>query len=353
MNARTEPAEAEPDASARPPLVRELLLVAGLFLVYKFGRRLATGHTGEAFHHARQVWDLERALHLPGEGGVQSLLLHGDTLVHLANTYYATVHFPATAAFLIWLYLRRPAHYVRVRRVLAALTGAALVLHLAFPLAPPRMLAATGLIDTARVYGPSVYGPPQSDHLSNQFAAMPSLHFGWALMLAIGLIAATRSRLRLLWLLHPLLTLLVIVGTANHYWLDTIVATALLGLALAVIRPPRPRTAALVRRRPAPGRAWRPVPAAAQAAPPPAGGEPGPVTGRSSAPAAGPVGARPADPAPEPPPPPPAGGRLLPAGGRTATGTGTGTGSVPGQVAPSSGPASAEIGRRRLLGAGR
>ncbi|KUL22954.1 phosphatase PAP2 family protein [Streptomyces regalis] len=237
MNGRTEPAQAETDAIARPPLVRELLLVVGLFLVYKFGRQLATGHTAEAFRNADRVWDLERAVHLPGEGSVQNLLLHGDTLIHLANTYYATVHFPATAAFLIWLYLRRPAHYVWARRVLAAVTAAALVVHLTFPLAPPRMPAATGLIDTGQVYGPSVYGSPETDHLSNQFAAMPSLHFGWALMVAIGLIVATRSRWRLLWLLHPLLTLLVIVGTANHYWLDAIVATAMLGLALAVIRP--------------------------------------------------------------------------------------------------------------------
>ncbi|MGY1579259.1 phosphatase PAP2 family protein [Streptomyces sp. MN13] len=238
MNARTEPAEAESDAIARPPLVREFLLVAGLFLVYKLGRRLATGHTPEAFRNAGRVWDLERAVQLPGEGAVQSLLMHGDTLVRVANTYYATVHFPATAAFLIWLYLRRPGHYVWARRVLAAVTGAALVLHLTFPLAPPRMLAAAGLVDTGRVYGPSVYGPPTTDSLSNQFAAMPSLHFGWALMLAIGLIAATRSRWRWLWLAHPLLTLLVIVGTANHYWLDSLVAGALVGVALTVLRPP-------------------------------------------------------------------------------------------------------------------
>ncbi|MFF5516099.1 phosphatase PAP2 family protein [Streptomyces coeruleorubidus] len=238
MNARTEPAPAGSDAIARPPLVRELLLVAGLFLVYKLGRQLATGHTVEAFHNAYRVWDFERAVRLPGEGAVQSLLLHGEGLVHLANTYYAAVHFPATAAFLIWLYLRRPAHYVWARRVLAAVTAAALVLHLLFPLAPPRMLAATGLVDTARVYGPSVYGSPATDSLSNQFAAMPSLHFGWALMVAVGLIVATRSRWRRLWLLHPLLTLLVIVGTANHYWLDAIVASALLGLALAAIHLP-------------------------------------------------------------------------------------------------------------------
>ncbi|MET7983058.1 MULTISPECIES: phosphatase PAP2 family protein [unclassified Streptomyces] len=227
------------DTAARPPLVRELLLVVGLFVVYKAGRLLATGRTDEAFADAHRVWGWERSLHMPGEGAVQTALLHSDTLVHLANTYYATVHFPATAAFLVWLYLRRPAHYVWARRVLALVTGAALVGHLAFPLAPPRLLAETGLVDTGRVYGPTVYGAhPAADALANQFAAMPSLHFGWALMVAIGLITVTRSRLRALWLLHPLLTLLVIVGTANHYWLDAVVATALLCVALAVVPPP-------------------------------------------------------------------------------------------------------------------
>ncbi|MPY64345.1 phosphatase PAP2 family protein [Streptomyces spongiae] len=269
MKARTEPAASEsdaairrraaPDSAARPPLVRELLLVVGLFLVYKFGRLLANGHTGEALRNAHRVWDWERALRLPDEATVQSVLLHGDGLAQLANSYYAVVHFPATAAFLVWLYLRRPTHYVWARRVLAAVTAAALLLHLVFPLAPPRMLDGTGLVDTAQVYGPSVYAAtPATDSLANQFAAMPSLHFGWALMVAIGLIAATRSRLRWLWLLHPLVTLLVIVGTANHYWLDAIGAAALLGLALAAIHLPH-RTATTAGRAPELVKADEPV----------------------------------------------------------------------------------------------
>ncbi|MZD22701.1 MULTISPECIES: phosphatase PAP2 family protein [Streptomyces] len=239
MECHTEPVEERAAATARPPLVREFLLVAGLFLVYKFGRTLADGHTAEAYRNAHLMWDWERLLRLPDEGSVQSALLHGDTLVHLANVYYATVHFPATVAFLVWLYLRRPAHYVWARRILTALTAAALLLHLTFPLAPPRLLDVAGLVDTGQVYGPTVYSAaPTTDSLANQFAAMPSLHFGWALMVAIGLIAATRSRWRVLWLLHPLVTLVVIVGTANHYWLDAIVAGTLLAAALAVIPLP-------------------------------------------------------------------------------------------------------------------
>ncbi|MEU2116321.1 phosphatase PAP2 family protein [Streptomyces sp. NPDC016459] len=248
--------------SARPPLLRELALVTALFLVYKCGRLFANGHETRAFRNADRVWDAERALHLPGEGTIQQLFLHGEPLIRAANTYYAAVHFPATLAFLVWLYARRPAHYVWSRRVLALVTAAALALHLLMPLAPPRMLAAGGLVDTARIYGPSVYGAtPETDSMANQFAAMPSLHFGWALMVAIGLIAATRSRHRFLWLLHPLVTLLVIVGTANHYWADALAAAALLGAALLVVRAPGRRAASPPPVQHAPGTA--PLPAGA------------------------------------------------------------------------------------------
>ncbi|WP_406186517.1 phosphatase PAP2 family protein [Streptomyces sp. NBC_01006] len=248
MSSHTTPAGPAdgPIPGPRRRLIRELLLVAGLFAVYKAGRMLSTDRTDEAFRNAGRIWDAERILHLPGEGAIQRLLLHGDALVHTANTYYAAVHFPATVLFLIWMYVRRPGHYLWARRVLAVLTGAALALHLAFPLAPPRMLGAAHLVDTAQVYGPSVYrAAPATDTMANQFAAMPSLHFGWALVLALGMIAATRSRLRVLWLLHPLVTLLVVVGTANHYWLDAIVATVLLGGALLIVPRPRVRSGSL------------------------------------------------------------------------------------------------------------
>jgi hypothetical protein len=219
-----------------PSLIRELALVTALFLLYRCGRLLAVGHTGEAFRHAAGIWRLERWAHLPSETGLQQLLLHSETLVRAANTFYATVHFPATALFLIWMYVRRAEHYAWARRVLTAMTAAALLLHLLYPLAPPRLLPGTGLVDTAQVYGPSAYGgDPATDTTANQFAAMPSLHFGWALMIAVGMIIVTSGRWRWLWLLHPLITLVVITGTANHYWLDSLVGGALLALALWLV----------------------------------------------------------------------------------------------------------------------
>ena len=215
--------------------LREILLVVVLFLAYKIGRLAADGHVSEALANAQHVWSLERALHLPGEHGLQQLFVHHEWLIKAANCYYAYVHFPATAAALIWLYVRRRDRYLPTRRLLAWLTAASLVVHLVFPLAPPRMLAAVGMVDTGRLFGPEVYGSPSSDTLTNQYAAMPSLHVGWALAVAIALIGATRSRWRWLWLAHPAITLLVVVVTGNHYWLDAIVATALLGVVAALI----------------------------------------------------------------------------------------------------------------------
>lgn len=221
---------------ARPNPVRELLLVGSMFLAYKLGRVLISGQEDDAFSAAGRVWDLERWLRLPDEATLQQLVLGADWLVRSANAYYAWVHFPATAAVLLWTYLRRPDLYRWARTRLAVLTAAGFVVHVLVPLAPPR-LAVAGMVDTGHTVGPSVYGPSTAA-FANQFAAMPSLHFGWALMVAIGLIAAARSRWRWLWLLHPLVTLLVIVGTANHYWLDAIVAGALLAVTLAVVHGP-------------------------------------------------------------------------------------------------------------------
>lgn len=220
--------------------VRELALLAVLYTVYRAGRLLTADHVAKARGNALEMWRLERGLGLPSEAAFQRLVLDHDQVVQAANTYYATVHFPAIVVFLVWMYLWRPAHYLWIRRALVLLTAAGLVLHVAVPLAPPRLMKPFGMTDTGVLHGQSPYGGSAVDALSNQYAAMPSLHVGWALLIAVGLAAATRSPLRLLWFLHPLATFLVVVVTAHHYWLDGLVATLLLALALHLLRPTRP-----------------------------------------------------------------------------------------------------------------
>ncbi len=237
---------AEPGAPPRlrPRPIRELVLVAALFLAYKAGRAVADGHVARAYADAKRVWHFERSLRLPQEAHVQHMLMTSQALIRVANVYYAWAHFAAMIIFLLWVYLFRPAQYVPLRRLAAAVTGIALVVHLTFPLAPPRLVTGLHMIDTATVFGPSVYGPPSDDTLTNQYAAMPSLHVGWALIVAIGLIRTTRSRWRWLWLLYPVCTFTVVVGTANHYWLDGLVAAAIVAGAaqLPMIRGRRTPT---------------------------------------------------------------------------------------------------------------
>ncbi|MFI0795775.1 phosphatase PAP2 family protein [Micromonospora rubida] len=231
--------------------------MAVLFLAYKLARVAVVGRVATAVENGELVWRLERLLRLPSEAAVQLPLLAGDLPVRLANSYYAYVHFPATAVCLVWLYVRRPAYYRWTRRTLAGLTAAALALHLLVPLAPPRLTQLTGMVDTGSRYGPAVYGAPGTDELSNQYAAMPSLHVGWAIAVAIALVAATAGRLRWLWLAHPIATVLVVVGTGNHYWLDGVVAAALLALVLFLVPGPVPAHCSSGARRDAPAASGR------------------------------------------------------------------------------------------------
>lgn len=233
-----EPIPAADGGRGRPlraAVALETALLVALFIAYRLGRLLTAEDTTAAFANSDRLWGWQRSLGLPSEGTVQGWLLHSRSLAEAANTYYAAVHFPATVAFLVWMFFRRPAAYLWVRRSLVLLTGAGLVGHMLFPLAPPRMRPDLGFVDTAAAYGPAVYGPPDGGSVANQFAAMPSLHIGWAALVAVGLIATTRSRWRWLWLAHPAITVMVVVATANHYWLDGVVAVALLAVALAVV----------------------------------------------------------------------------------------------------------------------
>lgn len=229
--------------SRRPALLAELGLLVALFLAYRFGRLLISGHDAAAMANATRVWDLERLLRLPDEQGLQAWALQWPDLLKAANWYYVGVHFPLTIAFLVWSWWRRSAEEYRwARRLLVAVTAFAFVIHVLMPLAPPRMLGGLGFVDTMNTIGPSAYKGGAAS-VANQFAAMPSLHVGWALLIAIVVVRTARTRWRWVAFAHPAVTTLVVVSTANHYWLDGLAAAALLGLALLLV--PTPRQAAV------------------------------------------------------------------------------------------------------------
>jgi hypothetical protein len=212
----------------RAPL--EAAVLGALFLAYKAVRLAVAGRVEVAFHNAHHVLGFERDLHLAMEHGLQKLVLHSTGLIVALNRYYVSMHFMTMAAFLLWLFFVHRDHYPHVRRLLVASTAIALLIHTVFPLAPPRMLP--GFVDTMARYGPNAYASAQVRALANQHAAMPSVHFMWAVIVAYGVIVASSSRFRWIAIVHPFITFVAIVATANHFWLDAAVGGGLVALVL-------------------------------------------------------------------------------------------------------------------------
>ncbi len=210
----------------------EFVVAAVVFAVYRAGRLVTNDSVEVAMGNAERVVGLQRALIGELELAVQRAVLDVPGAIEFLNHLYVFVHFPATAVFLVWVFVRRRESYAGIRNWFVGVTMAAMVIHVVFPLAPPRM--REGYVDTLRVYGPQIYSDDPSRSVANEFAAMPSLHFGWALMVAVGIILVTADRRRWWWLAHPALTLLAIVATGNHYLSDAVVA-ALLACTVGVL----------------------------------------------------------------------------------------------------------------------
>jgi len=209
----------------------EAALLFGLYALWQFAGSFTVMGTSGAIPRARWLWQAERFLHMPSETALQHPFLSHPLLVQASNLYYDILHFPLLGACLIWLYARHRESYPRVRTTIAVFTGASLLIQL-IPVAPPRLLPMTGMVDTAVQYGQSVYSW-SGGFDADEFSAMPSVHVGWALIVAVAIITVSRSRWRWLAAAYPVATLLVVVVTANHFWLDGIAAALLVALVLA------------------------------------------------------------------------------------------------------------------------
>jgi PAP2 superfamily len=239
-----------PRLTAVATFSQETALVLALFSLWQFAGSFSVMGPGGALGRGRWIWHVERVMYLPSETSVQRLFLPHPAIVQAFNLYYDVLHFPVLIACLIWLWVRHRARYIRMRTTLAVLTAACLLIQLV-PVAPPRMLPATGLVDTAVRYHQSVYQTHPGFN-PDQLSAMPSVHVGWAILVAIMVITAARSRWRWLAAGYPVATTLAVVVTANHYWLDGIVAGLLLVLVLLVQHAVRRLAARYPARRPVP-----------------------------------------------------------------------------------------------------
>ncbi|AEY89584.1 integral membrane protein [Streptomyces hygroscopicus subsp. jinggangensis 5008] len=234
----------------------ELPLILLVYGCYSAGRLLARGDVAGAVDHGLAILRVEKALRLNAEHPLNRLFTREPWLGVPADFWYASLHYLVTPVILVWLFRARARHYRAARTWLMTSTFIGLIGFTLLPTCPPRLLSAGhGFVDTMAQY--SAYGwwggeasaPRGMGGMTNQYAAMPSLHVGWALWCGVMLWRYGGTRLtKVLGVVYPLVTALVVMGTANHYFLDAVAGVAVMGVGL-LLAPLVLRAADLVRTR--------------------------------------------------------------------------------------------------------
>ncbi len=237
----------------KPRWWHEVFLTVVFYVVYseirnQFGSAVGPSVRRQAYENALDIITLERSLKLYFEQQVQRIFLDWDWFITFWNIFYGSFHFLVTIFVMLWLFLRFPKRYVFMRSTLAITTASALIGFAAYPLMPPRLLSnclskygscepGHHYVDTLVEYGGLwSFESGTMETISNQYAAMPSLHIAWALWCTIGLLPVLQKRsARIMILIYPILTLFSIVVTANHFWIDAIggIVIVALGFLLA------------------------------------------------------------------------------------------------------------------------
>ncbi|MFE4537773.1 phosphatase PAP2 family protein [Streptomyces scopuliridis] len=223
-------------APRRPRIWFEILLIAVSYWTYSLIRNAVPEQKAKALRNADWIWEAEKTLGIAVEQTINHAMNSVTWLIVGMNYYYATLHFIVTIGVLIWLFRRHPGRYAAARLVLFATTAVALLGYYLYPLAPPRLMNGQHFIDTVlrhETWGSMASGDLK--HMSNQYAAMPSMHIGWSLWCGLTIFAiASAPWAKILGLLYPAITLLVIVATANHFWLDAVGGLLCLAFGIAV-----------------------------------------------------------------------------------------------------------------------
>ena len=230
--------------------VRESGIVLALFAFWQLAGTLAHHSAEGAVRRGQQIVDVESALHIGTEHATQNLILGHSLVTQACNAFYVYGHFNGLILFLAWIFVYHRSCYPSVRMSVVLLTASCFVVHLV-TVAPPRLLPGAGFVDTAAQYGQSVYGPTTLE-VADQLSAFPSVHVGWAALVAWWMWRVSPWRWGWLGVAHLVTTSFVVVATANHFWLDGVAAIAILAVALvlqatvpALVRASRPPVVAL------------------------------------------------------------------------------------------------------------
>ncbi len=217
------------------PWLTEIGLIIGLYYLYSVMRSASPDRVSLAMTNANLVERVQRAAGLDMELALNQMFVRNQWLADAASLWYQITHMVVTAGILLWLWRRRREHYGTLRTSLALLMVSGLATYWLFPLAPPRF-ALNGAVDTMHANPVLFAGQESVTGLANLYAAMPSLHVGWAVWCALAVVMTTRSRWWYLAWVYPLTTTFVVMGTANHYLLDAAAGTVYAVGAYAVTR---------------------------------------------------------------------------------------------------------------------
>lgn len=239
-------------------LSADLLVASFGFFLYELGRIATNGGESRAFGNAHRVISLERVLHLPSESRFQDAILKHDSLLRLLNKTYSFLFLSTVISVLIWLYLNNAEAYRHVRNALGLSSLFAIGVFALYPMAPPRLMPASGLIDSHARVG-SHHG------FVNQFAAMPSLHIGWLTLMGWGVWMTLRGwRGLLIGATPPAIMMIAVVATGNHFWIDGVIGALLCASAMVLVQRWWPQTAETRSFKGAPARAGVAIQSSAQ-----------------------------------------------------------------------------------------
>src|SRR5436190_6289948 len=215
-------------------LVRQLVLFCGAYWLYRLVRGMVDGRAAAAFDNAREVIRIERGLGLFFEPAVNAWASANDVVADVASWMYVNSHFVVTTLALAWIYLRRNERFYFVRNMFMVSMVLALLLYMLVPTAPPRMLPEWGFTDSVAQFTGLDHDTGSAGVLFNPYAAIPSMHVAFSLMLGVTMAHLVRRQwAKALWYAYSPLVTFVVIATANHYWIDGFLGAAVAAVSAA------------------------------------------------------------------------------------------------------------------------
>lgn len=234
-NPNTTEQNSQSESNTKPihrRITLEIVILGALYAIYTYARNTNEASASEAFEHAKEIIRIEKALFIYIEQPIHEFFLRAEWLIVGANYFYGSLHFVATIFALCWVFFKDPNRYSRVRLTIVLSTVIALIGFIIYPLMPPRLLPESyGFVDTLAKY-PTIwsFNSEQFATISNQYAAMPSVHIIWSSWCVYALYPyVKKSWMKILLVGYPCTTFFVIIVTSNHFILDAVFGLLILG----------------------------------------------------------------------------------------------------------------------------